>query len=167
MVMAIFLVSVEPRRFGRAAVTRATVALAAALAVVAALPSIGRADDTASWTSSLKHLTPAQGQTLLKLSRDFYPHDELGDEPYARCIDPYDAAAADPQAKQALEESLQLVQGASRRMGYPDYFEISDDYERLRLAKMLGESPWLRAFRAKLRDCLNAQPEVKATLGEF
>ncbi len=118
----------------------------------------------AEWAAGLKNLTPAQGRTLLALARDFFPHPELADSHYTVCIDPYDDAAADPEAKGALEESMQVVEGASRRMGYKTYSEISDDYERLRLSKMLAEGRWLRQFKKSFEQCLYDQPDVKARL---
>jgi len=140
---------------------RAVLAAASAglLLVVAGTPA-GRAD----WAASLRNLTPTQGRTLLALARDFFQHPELSDSHYTVCIDPYDKAAADPQVRTSLEESMDLVEGATRRMGYGAYAEISDEYERLRLSKMLAEGRWLRQFRKSVEQCLYDQPEVKARL---
>lgn len=129
------------------------------LATAAAKPA-GAAD----WAASLRNLTPSQGQTLLALARDFFQHPELADAYYTVCIDPYDRAAADPQAKAALEESMDLVDGATRRMGYRSYADISDEYERVRLSKMLAESRWMRQFKKSVEQCLYDQPDVKARL---
>jgi hypothetical protein len=41
-------------------------------------------------------------------------------------------------------------------MGYKQYADITDDYERLRLAKMLGERGWLKQFRTDVTACLAA-----------
>jgi hypothetical protein len=122
------------------------------------------AGSAADWTASLQNLTPAQGRTLLALARDFFQHPELPDGPYTVCIEPYDKAAADPQAKASLEESMDLVDGATRRMGYGSYADISDEYERLRLSKMLAEGRWLRQFKKSVEQCLYGQPDVKARL---
>lgn len=122
------------------------------------------AAEASAWASSLENLTPAQGQTLLVIARDFFSSDELIDSNYTVCIDPYDAAAGDPQAKEALDGAMKTVEGASRRMGYTAYAEISDEYERTRLSKMLAETPWFRQFKKSLEACLDAQPGVKAKL---
>ncbi|MGH8631369.1 MAG: hypothetical protein ACREU7_11495 [Burkholderiales bacterium] len=134
-------------------------ASAGLLFAIAANPASG-----ADWAASLQNLTPVQGRTLLALARDFFQHPELSDSHYTVCIDPYDTAAADPQAKASLEESMELVKGASRRMGYDSYAEISDEYERLRLSKMLAEGRWLRQFKKSVGQCLYDQPDVKTRL---
>ena len=98
------------------------------------------------------------------LARVFSNPREFPAPHYTVCSAPSDPAAADPQAKAALEESMELVEGATRRMGYGSYAEISDEYERLRLSKMLAESRWLRQFRKSVEQCLYDQPEVKTRL---
>jgi hypothetical protein len=141
--------------------------LAAALAgfvILTLAVSTGAADATNTWAAGLKNLTPEQGQTLLKVARDLFPHEELADSNYTVCIDPYDAAASDPQTKEAIEDALKTVKDASRRMGYTSYVDISDEYERLRLAKMLAEGRWMRQFKSSLQACLYGQPDVKAKL---
>ncbi|MGH8677893.1 MAG: hypothetical protein ACREUQ_06020 [Burkholderiales bacterium] len=125
---------------------------------------IEAADESSTWAAGLKNLTPEEGLTLLKLTRDFFPHDELADARYTRCIDPYDTAAADGKAKQEIDEALDMVSGATRRMGYKTYPGISDDYERVRLSKMLADGRWMRKFKKAVEQCLYAQPEVKAKL---
>ena len=88
---------------------------------------------------------------MLVLARDFDPEDEAREESaYAACIARYDAEAADAAKRAQMEESFVLIDGATRRMGYKQY----DDYERLRLAKMLGERGWLKQFRADVAACL-------------
>jgi hypothetical protein len=139
---------------------RAVLVAASAGLLLAAAGSGGAAD----WVASLQNLTPAQGRTLLALARDFFQHPELSDSHYTVCIDPYDRAAADPQTRVSVEESMDIVAGATRRMGYGSYAEITDEYERLRLSKMLAEGRWLRQFRKSLEQCLYDQPEVKARL---
>jgi hypothetical protein len=137
-----------------------TLMVVACLVLAGAGMRASLAEDAPAWLNNLTSLTPSQGQTLLKLARDFFPQDELADDHYVRCIQPYDASARDPQVKAEIDESLKMVQGASRRMGYREYVEISDDYERLRLAKMLGEGRWLREFRTGVGRCLEAQSKL-------
>ena len=151
------------RRFlGKPAWIIAAVLVGFALSTLVA--SIGAQQSTDAWAAGLKNLTPEQGLTLLKLTRDWFQDDELADSSYTVCIDPYDAAAGDAQTKGALEDALKLVQGASRRMGYTDYTDISDDYERIRMSKMLAEGGWMRQFKKSVEACLYAQPGVKAKL---
>jgi hypothetical protein len=116
----------------------------------------------AEWTAELHSVTPEQGRTLLALARDFFQHPELPDAPYILCIAPVDAAASDSEAKASLADAMEVVEGATRRMGYTSYPDISDEYERLRLSKMLAEGRWMRQFKKSMEQCLYAQPEVRA-----
>jgi len=122
------------------------------------------ADDKDAWAATLKNLQPDQGRTLLQMARDSFAHEELADSHYTRCIDPYDAAASDPQTKEKIDDALKLAEGGARRMGYKAYAEVSDDSERLRMLKILSERGWMKQFRGELEQCLYAQPEVKAKL---
>jgi hypothetical protein len=117
-----------------------------------------------AWAAGLKNLTPEQGQTLLKVARDLFPHQELADSSYTVCIDPYDAAALDPRAKAEIQDGLKTVEGASRRIANTAYVNISDDDERIRLAKMLADGRWMGGFKKTVAACPDAQPEVKAKL---
>jgi hypothetical protein len=105
--------------------------------------------------TKFQYLNADQGRTLLALARDFDPEDEAREESvYAACIARYDAEALDAAKRAQMEESFVLIDGATRRMGYKQYADITDDYERLRLAKMLGERGWLKQFRADVTACL-------------
>lgn len=117
-----------------------------------------------AWAAGLKNLTPGQGETLLRIARDLFPSQDLADSSYTVCVDPYDVAASDPQAKADVLDALKTVEGASRRIANTTYVQISDDDERVRLAKMLADGRWMRGFKQSVGACLDAQPEAKAKL---
>ena len=126
-----------------------------ALIVLSILAACAGALLAARAETKFQNLTAEQGRTLLALARDYDPEDEPRAEPaYAACIVRYDADAGDPAKRAQIEESFALITGATRRMGYTQYADISDDYERLRLAKMLGERGWLKQFRTDVTACL-------------
>jgi len=134
--------------------------LAAAFLILSASTlslSADAAESASAWAAGLKNLTPEQGETLLRLARDLFPQEQLADSKFTACIDPYDAAASDPQTKQAIEDSIGMAEGAARRMGYKTYTGISDDEERERMAKMLAEGRWMRQFKKSLETCLKAE----------
>jgi hypothetical protein len=110
-----------------------------------------------------RNLTAEQARTLVALARDFDAQSEGRQESaYTACIGRYDADAADSSKRAQIDESFALIDGATRRMGYKHYADITDDYERLRLAKMLGERGWLKQFRSDLVACLGAaQPAAR------
>ena len=94
-------------------------------------------------------------QTLLALAHDYHPRDGVGESSYATCIAPYDAPAGNAQDKQSMDDAMALVEGAVRRMGYPSYPAITDDYERMRLATILAEKGWMKQFRIDVGQCLD------------
>jgi hypothetical protein len=149
---------VQTHRRGRSQRNTASILIAALVgfAVSTSAVSARAAESSNAWAAGLKNLTPEQGQTLLKIAHDLFPRDELADSKFTACIDPYDTAASDPQAKQAVEDALGMAEGAARRMGYKAYTDISDDDERERLAKMLAEGRWMRQFKKSLDTCLKA-----------
>jgi len=109
--------------------------------------------------AAFQNLTALQGRTLLALARDYDPDSEdRAQAAYPACVVRYDKAASDPAARAQMEESFALIEGAVRRMGYKNYPDISDEYERLRLAKILGERGWLKQFRTEVSACLAAAP---------
>lgn len=154
------------RRRGNLPLRRASllVTVLAGVLVSTAAVSNEAAQAAKAWTAGLENLTPEQGQTLLKIARDLFPHQGLADSNYTVCIDPYDVAASDPQVKADVQDALKTVAGASRRMANTAYVDISDDAERVRLAKMLADGRWMRGFKKAVGACLDAQPEVKAKL---
>lgn len=110
---------------------------------------------TAQPAAKFAKLTPEQVQTLLALAHDYHPRDGVGESNYATCIAPYDAQAGNAQDRQSMDDAMALVEGAVRRMGYPSYPAITDDYERMRLATMLAEKGWMKQFRIDVGQCLD------------
>lgn len=141
---------------------RAAAVVGFAIAVSAG--AAAAAADTNAWAAGLSNMTPEQGRTLLIIARDLFQHEELADSNFTACIDPVDAAAGDPKEKAAIEGAMEMVAGASRRMGYKVFADIPHEDERIRLSKMLAEGRWLRQFKKSLESCLYGQAEVKARL---
>src|SRR6266568_3892571 len=63
-----------------------------------------------AWADDATALTPATLKTLVKVARDIYPHDFLGDSYYITAIKPWDAKAAkDPAVKALLEDGVRRL----------------------------------------------------------
>lgn len=120
-----------------------------ALALLAAPQAI--AQPAAKFTN----LTAEQAQTLLALAHDYHPRDGVAESHYTSCIASYDLQAGNAQDRESMDQALALVGGAVRRMGYLSYAAITDDYERMRLAKMLAEKAWMKQFRIDVGQCLD------------
>ncbi len=65
--------------------------VASAAAVVSGVAAVGAA---AEWTSGLKTLSPHEGETLLKMSRQIFPHDRLDDTDYIVVVQALDTDAS-------------------------------------------------------------------------
>lgn len=65
--------------------------VAGAAAVVSGVAGVGAAE---VWTASLKSMNAHEGETLLKITRQIFPHDRLDDSDYIRVVQDLDAEAA-------------------------------------------------------------------------
>ena len=84
---------------------RGTAAAAATLAVLDGSRLI--TGPGTAWALELRSLNEAQGDNLLRLLRDIFPHDFLADVFYVNAIAPLDDAAdADPQMRELLADGL-------------------------------------------------------------
>ena len=148
----LFLVCGGQRRTGHGLTSCLRTSAAWALIVVVLL---GAVQATAQPAAKFANLTSEQAQTLLALAHDYHPRDGVAESQYTTCIRPYDVQAGNAQDRQSMDEALALVEGAVRRMGYPSYAAITDEYERMRLAKMLAEKQWMKQFRIDVGLCLD------------
>ena len=79
---------------------------ATAVPAVAIATSAGLGIEGA-WADDATALTPATMKTLVKVARDIYPHDFLGDSYYITAIKPWDSKAAkDPAVKSLINEGV-------------------------------------------------------------
>ncbi|MFN5713400.1 MAG: gluconate 2-dehydrogenase subunit 3 family protein, partial [Bradyrhizobium sp.] len=67
---------------------------AAATAPAVAIATSTGLGITDAWAEGASTLTPATLKTLLKMARDIYPHDFLGDSYYITAVKPWDEKAA-------------------------------------------------------------------------
>src|SRR6478752_8216034 len=79
---------------------------ATAVPAVAIATSAGLSVSDA-WAGDATTLTPATLKTLVKVARDIYPHDFLGDSYYITAIKPWDGKAAkDPSVKSLINDGV-------------------------------------------------------------
>lgn len=103
----------------------------------------------------LRNFTPDQASTLQAIARDLFPQPELKAADFERCILQLDASVGSDEDREGIAGAMDMVEGALRRMGYRRYEDISDEYERVRMAGMFAERQWMRGFRASMDRCLN------------
>ena len=88
---------------------------ATAVPAVAVATSAGLGISDA-WADDATALTPATLKTLVKVARDIYPHDFLGDSYYITAVKPWDGKAAkDPAVKALIDGRRRPARQDARR----------------------------------------------------
>jgi hypothetical protein len=136
-----------------------------AVPVVAAAASVGVSIESA-WADDASALEPATMKTLLKVARDIYPHDVLGDSYYIVAIKPWDGKAAkDPAVKSLISDGIaRLDQNARDRHKVP-YAEVPWEADRVVLLKEIEQSDFFQKVRGDLIVSLYNQKEVWPKFG--
>lgn len=154
---------VDPRRrFDRRSVLKGAAVAAPAVAVATASGvAVGEA-----WAEDAVALPPATLKTLVKVARDIYPHDFLGDSYYIAAVKPWDAKAAKDDAVKALISGgvARLDQNARERHGVP-YAEVAWETDRVALLHGIEGSAFFQKLRADLIVSLYNQKDVWPKFG--
>ncbi|WOH82937.1 gluconate 2-dehydrogenase subunit 3 family protein [Bradyrhizobium sp. BEA-2-5] len=121
---------------------------------------------TDAWAEGASTLTPATMKTLLKVARDIYPHDVLGDSYYITAVKPYDEKAAkDPAVKSLINDGVtRLDQAANDRHKMP-YVQVAWENDRVALLQQIEQSDFFQKVRGDLVVSLYNQKEVWPRFG--
>jgi len=138
---------------------------ATAVPVVAVATSAGLGVGEA-WADDATALTPATLKTLVKVARDIYPHDFLGESYYITAVKPWDGKAAKDQAVKALisDGVNRLDQNARDRHKVP-YVEVPWESERVALLQGIEQSEFFQKVRGDLIVSLYNQKELWPKFG--
>ncbi|MBR0693822.1 gluconate 2-dehydrogenase subunit 3 family protein [Bradyrhizobium lablabi] len=130
---------------------------------IAATTGLGVTD---AWADDATTLTPATLKTLLKMSRDIYPHDFLGDSYYIAAVKPWDdKAAKDPAVKSLINDGVaRLDQEANERHKVP-YVEVAWENDRVVLLQRIEPSAFFQKIRGDLVVSLYNNKEVWPRFG--
>jgi hypothetical protein len=83
---------------------KSAIVMAGAAAVVSGVAVVG---DAAQWTAGLKTLNAHEGETLLKVTRQIFPHDRLDDADYIKVVQDLDAEAnTNPGTAKVLHDGV-------------------------------------------------------------
>jgi len=139
---------------------------AAAAVPVAAVATGATVSIEDAWADEAGTLSPATMKTLLKVARDIYPHDVLGDSYYITAIKPWDGKAAkDPAVKSLISDGVtRLDQNARDRHKVP-YAEVPWETDRVVLLKEIEQSDFFQKVRGDLVVSLYNQKEVWPRFG--
>jgi hypothetical protein len=139
---------------------------AATIAAVAATSGTVLADAQAPPGTGPGDLQPDEIRTLLKFTRDLFPHDRLEDSYYAKAIAPLqEEAAKDPSSRRFLASGVaQLNRLAIAADGKP-YADVPDEKLRVVVIKQIeGSTFFTRVYDTTITSLYN-QPEVWPKFG--
>jgi TAT (twin-arginine translocation) pathway-exported protein len=119
---------------------------AAAAALVPAAAISGKA-----WAAAPVAVSADEFATLVKMARDIYPHDRLGDQYYAKVIEGLDSAAKDDAAaKTLLKDGVAALNNAAIGMKYGSYNQVPSEDERVAILQSMETTPFFQKIRGTL-----------------
>lgn len=119
-----------------------------------------------AWALEATALKPETIQTLIKMSRDVYPHDRLSDRYYAVAVKEFDAKAGkDPASKAMFENGVTTLDGLAATTGAARYVDVGWEADRLAILRQLEATPFFAAVRSSLVVGLYNQKEVWPLFG--
>ena len=119
-----------------------------------------------AWADDATTLTPATLKTLVKVARDIYPHDVLGDSYYITAIKPWDGKAAkDASVKSLISDGITRLDQNARDRHKVAYAEVPWEADRVVLLKEIEQSDFFQKVRGDLIVSLYNQKEVWPRFG--
>lgn len=139
---------------------------AAATAPVVAIVTGTDAGISEAWANDATTLAPTTLRTLLRMARDIYPHDFLGDSYYQTAVKPWDGRAAkDPAVKSLINDGIaRLDQEANDRHKVP-YIQVPWENDRVALLQRIEQTAFFQKIRGDLVVSLYNQKEVWPKFG--
>jgi hypothetical protein len=119
-------------------------------------------DPGGAWAMSLQTLNEHAALTLLKMTRDLYPHDRLGDVHYAKVVESLDQQSAGDEALAGLLKDG--VGGLDGAVGGVEWVELSDGY-RLAALKEIEATPFFQTVRGACVTGIYNSPDVWRVFG--
>jgi hypothetical protein len=119
-----------------------------------------------AWADDATTLTPATLKTLVKVARDIYPHDFLGDGYYITAIKPWDGKAAkDPATRSLISDGVAELDKAANDRHKVAYAQVPWEIERVALLQQIEQSPFFQKVRGDLIVSLYNQKELWPKFG--
>jgi len=149
---------VDPRlKFSRRRIVTAAPAIA-----VAGAAGLG---STEAWAEG-GALQPATMKTLVKVARDIYPHDMLGDVYYITAVKPWnDKAGADPATKVLIEEGISQLNSDAQDRHKVGYCDVAWEEDRVRLLQGIEQTAFFKKVRSGLVVSLYNQHDLWPKFG--
>lgn len=111
-------------------------------------------------------LQPATLKTLVKVARDIYPHDFLGDVYYITAVKPWnDKAGADPAVKALIEDGVGRLDGDAKDRHATSYADVGWEDDRVALLRGIEHTDFFKKVRSDLVVSLYNQHELWPKFG--
>lgn len=119
-----------------------------------------------NYSQRFANLGSSNGNTLVRMARDIFPHDKLADELYAAAVAGYDEKApADSELKALILNGIaRLDQEATKRYG-KRYTDLALEEERLEVLYAIENTPFFQKIKGGLVTGLYNNKAVWAKLG--
>ena len=115
------------------------------------------ADPKGAWAVSLQALDEHTATTLVKVARELYPHDRLGDIYYAKVVESLDGkAAANKDVGKLLAEGVAAL---DKTEGAVKWADLSPGY-RLAALKQVESTPFFQTVRGECITGIYNNPDV-------
>jgi hypothetical protein len=146
------------KKFSRRGFLRGSAATVAAVAV-SSTTLLASAAETAG-------LSAEESRTLLKFTRDLFPHDRLDDSFYAKAIAPLqDEAAKDAATHRLLSGGVAQLNAATTAWAGKPYADITDESVRVAAIKKIDGSAFFTKVYSGTMTPLYNQPELWPKFG--
>lgn len=121
---------------------KSAIVVAGAAAVASGVAVVSYAEEP-KWTAGLKTLSAREGEALLKMARQIFPHDHLADVYYQKAVEDLDAEAA-----KAADVAKLLRDGVADldRSAGKEFATLSAD-DQIAALKKIEDSPFFQKVR--------------------
>lgn len=114
-----------------------------------------------AWAMTLEIFGPREAEVLLRMTRQLYPHDQLGDVYYAEVVEAFDQKAkADPAIVQMVKDGVAQLDGALK----VPFLDLSPGYQTEVLTRV-QDTPFFQAVRGHAVVALYNNKNVWANFG--
>ncbi len=121
---------------------------------------------TEAWADDGQALSAPQLKTMVKMARDIYPHDFLGDVYYITAIKPWDKkAAADPAVKTMLIDGVKRLDQDAHDRFKTGYVDVPWEVDRVTLLQGIEQTDFFNKIRADMVVSLYNQHELWPKFG--
>ncbi|SFD97853.1 Twin-arginine translocation pathway signal [Roseivivax sediminis] len=114
-----------------------------------------------AWATEMDAMKPESFATLVRMARDIYPHDRIGDQYYAAAMKGYDV----PEEVDFAQDGIEVLEETSRAAGFDSYLNVGWEADRVAILRGIQETEFFQRVRGGLVTGLYNQKEVWPIFG--